>query len=556
MSIRVKDLSKRFRLYGRSWHRFQEWATLGMRSKHRDFWALRDINLDIGNGASVGIVGVNGAGKSTLLKLITGTLLPTEGEIRVQGRVAALLELGTGFHPEFTGRMNIFLNGKMLGLSEAEIEERLPEIIRFSELGDFIDQPLRTYSTGMEMRLGFSIATCVDPDVLIIDEVLSVGDAWFSQKCVSRIRQFREKGVTVLFVSHDPAAVLTLCDEAVLLDQGRLCRRGSPREILDYYNARIAQRPEKGASPILIQNRGDSEMAGQRSGNFRVLITRVQMRNDRDQVSNIFTSGEKVSIRVGILALYEVENPTVGIMIRNTLGVEIFGVNSQGLGLETGRMKPGQEGELCFEMDLNLGHGSYSLTTAVHLDESHLGENFDWIDQACLFDVLPSPQYAFQGIARLNPSIRMEAAAGKETDIAALLERVLGEAPRKIRPAAESRPFLLESCRLESDKIIMEEGARFVLKAEKGAIRLGLDRDSRATENVAAKEDTGLLLEWIGGNVRGRLMGKDALVFALPETLHGTTRMYRLGALPDDEATRRQCFPLTIKEIETVQWDA
>ncbi|HQH12972.1 MAG TPA: ABC transporter ATP-binding protein, partial [Candidatus Sumerlaeota bacterium] len=197
--------------------RILDWVVPGAGKRYRDFWALRQVSFSIPKGRSVGIIGANGAGKSTLLKLISGTAKPTSGEVRVQGKIAALLELGMGFHAEFTGRQNIRMNGKLLGLTDDELDERIPKIIAFSELGDFIDQPLRTYSSGMYVRLGFSVVASVDPDILIVDEALSVGDLHFQQKCIRRIREFHEQGTTLLFVSHDPGAVKLLCEEAILL---------------------------------------------------------------------------------------------------------------------------------------------------------------------------------------------------------------------------------------------------------------------------------------------------------------------------------------------------
>jgi len=229
--ISLRQVSKVFRLYNNPTDRLMEWVLPVKR--HQEFHALRDITLEIPKGRTIGLIGQNGAGKSTLLKLITGTLLPTYGTMEIRGRVAALLELGTGFHPEFTGRQNIYVNGQLLGMSREELVKLEPEIIAFTELGPFIDQPVRTYSSGMVLRLGFSIAAAMNPELLIIDEALSVGDARFSQKCIRRIREFRDEGTTILFVSHDPGAVTTLCDEAVLLERGAVRSRGLPKDILE-----------------------------------------------------------------------------------------------------------------------------------------------------------------------------------------------------------------------------------------------------------------------------------------------------------------------------------
>ncbi|MBI1784576.1 ABC transporter ATP-binding protein, partial [Candidatus Sumerlaeota bacterium] len=230
--IQAEGLSKRYMIYGRPIDRLHDWFAPESRRWGKPFWALRDINLTVAEGTSLGVVGVNGAGKSTLLKLLTGTTVPTSGTYSIRGRVSALLELGMGFHPQFTGRENILFNGKMLGLTDAELRERTPAIIEFAEIGDFIDQPLRTYSSGMSLRLAFAIAASVEPDVLIIDEALSVGDLHFQQKCLARIRRFQEAGVTILFVSHDPALIKSFCTEAILLDGGLLIDHGKPGAVL------------------------------------------------------------------------------------------------------------------------------------------------------------------------------------------------------------------------------------------------------------------------------------------------------------------------------------
>ena len=229
--IEVKNLGKKYKRYKSQWRRLADWLTHGRFGKPELCWALKDINFNIQSGESVGIVGLNGAGKSTLLKILTGTARPDEGSIYVHGRIAALLELGLGFHPEFTGRENALMTCRMLGLSAHESQAIFPQIEAFSELGDFMDQPMRVYSTGMQMRLAFSAATAVQPDIFIIDEALSVGDAYFQHKCIQRVRSFKDNGVTILFVSHDPGAVKSICEKALLLDKGKLLKEGSPESV-------------------------------------------------------------------------------------------------------------------------------------------------------------------------------------------------------------------------------------------------------------------------------------------------------------------------------------
>ena len=239
--IRVTDLGKAYKRYPNRWARLREWLTPGSLPRHQAHWVMRGISFTVAPGEAVGIIGNNGAGKSTLLKIITGATQASEGTVETTGRVAALLELGMGFHPDFTGRQNVFMAGQLLGHSVALLHQHFSAIEAFAEIGDYIDQPVRTYSSGMQVRLAFSVATAIRPDILIVDEALSVGDAYFQHKSFARIRQFRDQGTTLLFVSHNPGAVKTLCNRAILLDQGIMARDGAPDDVLDYYNAVIAR---------------------------------------------------------------------------------------------------------------------------------------------------------------------------------------------------------------------------------------------------------------------------------------------------------------------------
>ena len=246
--IVVSGLGKAYRQYPTRWSRLAEWVLPWQPPRHTAHWVLRDVSFRIDAGEAVGIIGVNGAGKSTLLKLVTGTTLPTTGSVSVEGRLAAMLELGMGFHPDFTGRQNALMAGQVLGLQETEVRELMPEIEAFAEIGEYIDEPVRVYSSGMQMRLAFSVATAVRPDILIVDEALSVGDAYFQHKSFDRIRRFKHDGTSLLFVSHSMQDVRVLCDRVVLLDQGRVLKDGLPDEVADYYNAMIAAREDAAAA--------------------------------------------------------------------------------------------------------------------------------------------------------------------------------------------------------------------------------------------------------------------------------------------------------------------
>src|SRR5580658_2443890 len=248
--ISARKLSKMYRMYAKPSAHLAEMLSLGRRSYHREFWALRDISFDLERGQTLGLIGPNGSGKSTLLEMVTGILAPTTGRVRTHGRIAALLELGAGFNPEFTGRENVFLNGEIMGLPRAEIERNFPKIAAFAEIGDFMEQPVKTYSTGMLVRLAFSAAIHVDPDILVVDEALSVGDAIFSNRCVQKFQELKARGVTVLLVSHDLGLVKLLSDRAMLLYQGEMLAEGDPNDVINRYIGMVLER-EKSAQPVI-----------------------------------------------------------------------------------------------------------------------------------------------------------------------------------------------------------------------------------------------------------------------------------------------------------------
>lgn len=244
-AVTTRNLGKKYEIYRRPLNRMAEWLTLGKARLHDDFWALRGLSLELKPGRTLGILGANGAGKSTLLKLLGGISQPSEGTIELNGRVTGLLELGAGFHPEFTGRDNAIMSCSLLGMGRAEIRRKLDEIVGFSEIGDFIDRPVKTYSSGMYMRLGFSVATCVDPDILLVDEALSVGDEYFVNKCTRRFDELRKRGKTIILVTHLIKNIRLLCDEAVLIERGRLVSRGEPGRIADEYMGMVTERWEQ-----------------------------------------------------------------------------------------------------------------------------------------------------------------------------------------------------------------------------------------------------------------------------------------------------------------------
>jgi len=403
--LAVACLGKSYRRYARPWHRLCEWAAGGRLVWHETFWALRGITFSVGSGESVGIIGLNGAGKSTLLKILTGTTQPTEGQVQLGGRVAALLELGMGFHPDFSGRQNVMMAGQLMGLPVREIARLMPDIEAFAEIGEYIDQPIRTYSTGMGVRLAFSVATAARPEVLILDETLSVGDAYFQHKCIRRIKEFQEARTTILLVSHDPTAVKTLCGRALLLDGGRLIQDGPPDLVLDRYNALIAKRE---ANQEILQAEAASGRMTTRSGTFEARIAAIDLLDADGRPARAFAVGERARIRARVEFTSALVAPTVGILIRDRVGNDVFGTNSFHLAPIEGTYEPGEEMTVDFDIQLNLGVGGYTLTAAVHSDATHLVNNYDWWDKVIGFQILPGPAPPFIGSAWLPVRLHVE----------------------------------------------------------------------------------------------------------------------------------------------------
>lgn len=380
--LSVSRVGKAFRRYRHPIGRIAEW--LGMAKQHEQRWVLRDISFEIAPGDAVALIGVNGAGKSTLLKLIAGTSAPTEGHIQTSGRLTALLELGMGFHPDFTGRENARMAARLSGVEDQDLPEVLAAVEEFAEIGDYIDQPLRVYSSGMQVRLAFSVATAVRPDILIIDEALSVGDTYFQHKSFDRIRRFLSQGTTLLFVSHSPSAIKSICHRALLLDQGSIIKDGEPDQVLDYYNAIIA-RSHADYQIRALSSTGGAQ--GMRSGSGEAAIDRVEMRVNGSIVHAI-QSGQRASLLVHATSRTALEQLTVGILIRDRFGNDVFGTNSMLLGVSCARAA-GESFVAEFIFDsLPLGKGSYSVTVALHREVHHIADNYDWWDRAMVLEVV------------------------------------------------------------------------------------------------------------------------------------------------------------------------
>ena len=389
--IVVRNLHKAFKLYQRPGDRLRE--VLTRRTLHRDFTALQDVSFRLEPGHTLGIIGENGSGKSTLLKLVAGVLLPDSGEILCDGKITGLLELGTGFNPELSGEENIILNGMYLRLSREQLAARRDAIVAFSELGAFIKEPLKNYSSGMVMRLAFSIAMHADPDAFIIDEALSVGDAHFQQKCFSHLKKFRKDGGSIMFVSHDMNAVKLLCDEAIVLEHGRVRYMGDPDEAVNLYNRITAGKADAA-------DRADTEHGGY--GNAAVLLESARVLDANGQPLRAVESGRAVVVEFVYACRLDVPDLSFGMMIRDRFGQDVFGVNGAMLGsLATGRAGERKTGRFYIKA-LNIGPGVYPLTLAAHTGETHLDTCFHWLDNTADFEVTQNPDDLFSGHTRLE----------------------------------------------------------------------------------------------------------------------------------------------------------
>ena len=402
-AIHVSHLGKAYKQYPSKWARVAEWVLPGG-PRHNKKWVLQDISFTVSPGEAVGLIGINGAGKSTLLKLITGTTQPTTGGVHIEGRVAALLELGMGFHPDFTGRQNVMMAGQLVGLQVAEILELMPAIEAFADIGDYIDQPVRVYSSGMQMRLAFSVATARRPDVLIVDEALSVGDAYFQHKSFDRIRQFRSQGTTLLIVSHDKQAIQSVCDRALLLDGGRLAREGKPEEIMDYYNALIAERDNAGVR----QHQTDGGKVQTVSGTGEATVSSIVLYDEAGAPAEVVDVGSMCTLEVTVRAHAAIPRMVLGYMIKDRLGQPIYGTNTHLKELPLDEVAAGSDVTYRFRFPMNLGPGSYSVATAIVSTETHLVNNYEWRDLALVFTVMNMRRPHFEGSAWLDPVIEIQ----------------------------------------------------------------------------------------------------------------------------------------------------
>lgn len=410
-ALRVSNVSKQYRIYDRPGDRLKETLTRGRWKSHREFWALHEVSFELETGTTTGIVGPNGCGKSTLLQIIAGTLEPTHGSVWYEGRVAALLELGAGFNTEFTGIENIFLSAALYGFSRRQTESLLPSIERFAEIGPFVHQPVKTYSSGMYVRLAFAIAVNVDPQLLLVDEALAVGDATFQHRCLRRIKEMQERGTTILFVSHDLGAVRALCSRAILLNTGAVVIDGKPADVLNRYQRIIMAREEAyeaqaQVSTDELEPSADAYEQGAplhytfRHGDGSAEILSVNLLDAALKPIELVETGEAVYMRVRVRFKRDVEEPVFGFLIRNRHGIHVYGTNTKLQEVSIGQVRSGETAEVSFAFNCWLGIDSFNVAVAVHSAD---GVSFDWLDGALFFQVMSVT--GIEGVANLDATV-------------------------------------------------------------------------------------------------------------------------------------------------------
>lgn len=439
-AIRVDDLSKCYRIYDKPHHRLLQMLYGARGQLYREFWALQALSFEVRRGEAVGIIGRNGSGKSTLLQLICGTLNPTSGSVTTNGRIAALLELGSGFNPEFTGRENVFMNGAVLGLTRDEVAARFSEIEAFADIGDFIDQPTKTYSSGMMVRLAFAVQVCVAPDILVVDEALAVGDALFQKRCFERMEQLRSGGTTLLFVSHDQESVRTLTNRAIFLHQGRVRSVGSSAEVLLDYRRFLheeenralsdsAARLRESSAKVLgaPQGPGGAQQASRSAslsfGDLEAEVTGVDVLDGGGQPCTHFDPRDPVRIVVHCVMHRDLEQLNVSLRIRNKEGVKIYswGTLNQDIAILAG-LQPGpvfwqrtfavgERVSVAFEFTCGVGSNLYEVQAAIsHEGKPYYAEQriLHWMDEAAFFTSMVNTQeYHFGGVVDMRMHARV-----------------------------------------------------------------------------------------------------------------------------------------------------
>jgi len=401
-ALKVNNISKQYDEYHSEFQRVFRWFGCSCKPEvtHK---ILKDISFSLPKGEAIAIVGENGAGKSTLLKIITGTLQANSGTVEVNGRVSAILELGMGFHPDMTGRENVYHSAGLMGFSKEQIDDVIDKIEEFAEVGEYFDQPVRTYSSGMQVRVAFSVATAYRPEVLIIDEALSVGDIYFQHKSFARIREFQQLGTTLILVSHDRNTIQAICNRVLLLQDGYIIKDGEPEVVMDFYNALIADKQNNTIEQV------DTEGKVQTiSGNKKAILSEVKLLDKSNKSVEYINISDEVVLDIKIEIQEDIEQIVVGYLIKDKLGQDIFGTNTFYQDKVLYDLKAGEKLEYQFRFDANLGVGSYSISIAAHALENHISENYIWVDKAIVFQVVNSNKKEFVGLTWIEPKVEVK----------------------------------------------------------------------------------------------------------------------------------------------------
>ena len=387
-AIKISNLTKIYKLYDRNRDRLKDSLGLSKKANYKEHYALKNVNMEVKTGESVGIIGVNGSGKSTILKIITGVLNATSGDVQINGRISALLELGAGFNMEYTGLENVYLNGTMMGFTEKEIDERLQDILDFADIGDFVHQPVKTYSSGMFVRLAFAVAINIDPEILIVDEALSVGDVFFQAKCYHKFEEFKKLGKTILFVSHDLTSIAKYCDRVILLNKGVKLAEGNPKDMVNMYKKLLVHQLDEETLEDVSSKSAIGEKAEDGKAwknNFEINPTITDYGEKQAEIvdfaiidqygaySSIIEKGSVYKVKAKIYFHETVKNPIFTITIKSKQGTDITGTNTMFERIETGTVNAGEERIVTYEQKMNLQGGDYLLSLGC---TGYVGDNF------------------------------------------------------------------------------------------------------------------------------------------------------------------------------------
>ena len=403
MILSVQNICKTYLDYESNFKRFASWFSKNKEEKNVKT-VLKDVSFDVGAGEVVGLIGQNGAGKSTLLKIISHTLKPSSGRVTSSAKISSILELGMGFHGDLTGRQNAYQSCSLMGYSKEQIDEIITYIEDFAEIGEYFDYPVRIYSSGMQMRLAFSVVTANRPDILIIDEALSVGDVYFQHKSFDKIKEFKSLGTTLIIVSHDSGAIKSICDRVILLEKGQILKDGEPEAVLDYYNALISKKQDVQISQVALENGKIATI----SGNKKACIKNVEILDAAGKKIQNLEVGKKIKLKVTVLANENLPSLVLGYQIKNRFSQVVYGTNTYHLKQALKNLKKGEEYDFSFEFDANLGVGSFSITLALHDSDNHLQNNYEWRDNAIIFNVVNFSKPDFVGLAYLEPSLEIK----------------------------------------------------------------------------------------------------------------------------------------------------